>query len=118
MIKLSCDAQNTVVSCTREKAKLEYLVPKAVDETLTQIFTEIGTNVIYEYLDVNFDLKCGEIYEKPKVFSDGLEKLLGSAAPVIEKKILMNLYFHLKLKFTEKKNYEFQDYVEELKEGR
>jgi len=101
-----------------EKAeRLNDLVVNVADETLKQIFKEEGVKVIYDYLENNSHLKREEIAEKPKVFSGGLEGLLGSAAPVIENLILKNLHAKLGLKFREKKGYGFSDYVKELRES-
>ena len=100
-----------------EKAeRLNDLVVNVADETLKQIFKEEGIRVIYDYLENNHHLKRGEIAEKPKVFSAGLERLMVSGAPLIEKLILKNLYGKLGLKFREKKGYEFSDYIRELEE--
>jgi len=60
-------------------------------------------------------LRRGEIAEKPEVFSAGLERLMVSAARVIEILILKNLYRRLGLAFEEKEGYEFSDYVKELR---
>jgi len=103
---------------TLEKSKmgwLDGLLLSVVDETMRQIFREAGTEAIYSYLENNSHLKRGEIAAKPEVFSAGLERLLGSAAPVIEKMILNNLYRKLELKFMEKEGYKFSDYIEELR---
>jgi len=91
------------------------LLLSVVDETLRQVFREAGTKVFYDYFENSFRLKWDEIAEKPEVFSDGLERLLGSAAPVIEKMILKNLYSKLELKFEEKEGYGFSDYIKELR---
>ena len=93
---------------------LDDLLLKVVEETLKQVFREEGTKAIYDYLENKCRLKREEIAEKPEVFSAGLERLLVSAAPVIEKLILKNLYSTLELEFEEKKGYEFHDYVKEL----
>lgn len=93
------------------------LLVNVVDETLRQVFREEGTKVIYVFIKNNCHLKREEIAEKPKVFSAGLERLMGSAAPVIEKLILKNLYRRLGLRFEEMKGYEFLDYVKELRKG-
>jgi len=98
-----------------ETEKLEDLLSKVVIETLKQVFKEDGANVIYNYIQNNSHLKLEKIAEKPEVFSAGLEKLLGSGAQVIEKLILKNLYRKLRLKFREKKSYEFPDYIKELR---
>ena len=99
---------------SRRTKKLDDLLLGVVDETLRQVFRETGAKVIYGYLGNNCHLKREEIAEKPEVFSAGLERLLGSGAPVIEKLILKNLYSKLGLKFVEKEGYEFSDYVKEL----
>jgi hypothetical protein len=96
---------------------LDDLLPKMVDETINHVFMEAGTAVIYDYLENDFHLKREEIAEKPEVFSAGLEKLMISAAQIIEKTVLKNLYRRVGLEFAEKKGYEFSDYVGELRKG-
>jgi len=88
---------------------------EAVDATLKQIFKEDGAKVIYEFLENHYRLKLEEVGEKPEVFSASLERLMVSAAQVIEQTILKNLYSRLGLKFEEKKGYEFSDYIRELR---
>jgi len=88
---------------------------EAVDETLKQIFKEDGAKVIYEFLENHSCLKLEEVADKPEVFSASLERLMVSAARVIEQTILKNLYSRLGLKFEEKTGYEFSDYIRELK---
>jgi len=94
---------------------LDDLLLSVVDETLRQVFREAGTNVICGYLENNSHLKLEEIGEKPEAFSAGLERLMASAARVIENLILKNLYRKLGLKFEEKEGYEFSDYIKELR---
>ena len=100
-----------------EKISLDDLLLSVVDGTIRQVFREEGSKVIYDYLENSSHLKLEEIADKPEVFSAGLERLLGSGAPVIERLILKNLYRKLGLKFEEKPGYEFSDYIRELKEG-
>ena len=95
---------------------LDDLLLSVVDETMKQVFREAGAKVIYNYIEDKCHLKREEIAEKPEVFSLGLERLLSSATPMMEKLILKNLYSKLELKFAEKKGYEFSDYIRELKE--
>ncbi|NIR86315.1 hypothetical protein GWO13_01595 [Candidatus Bathyarchaeota archaeon] len=98
------------------KKKLDDLLLGVVDETMRQVFREKGAEVISGYIGNECHLKGEEIAGKPEVFSAGLERLLGSGASVIENLILKNLYRKLKLKFEDKKGYEFSDYINELKE--
>jgi len=114
------DVLSTTISETEIGGKMERLddlLANVVDETLTQVFKKEGVRVIYDYFENNHHLKREEIAEKPGVFSNGLERLLGSAAPVIENLILKNLHAKLGLKFREKKGYGFSDYVKELRES-
>jgi len=94
---------------------LDNLLLKVVDKTMKQVFTETGTKVIYDFLENNSRLKREEIAKKPKIFSTGMKKLLGSGAPVIEKMILKDLYSKLELKLEEKDGYEFSDHIKELR---
>ena len=94
---------------------LNDLLVKVVDDMMRQVFREEGTKVIYDFFENNSHLKREEIAEKPEVFSAGLEKLMVSAAQVVEKMILKNLYQRLGLKFEEKEGYEFSDYIKELR---
>jgi len=100
-----------------KKPEVDDLLLSAIDETMRQIFNEAGTKVIYDYLINNHHLKLEEFAEKPEVFSAGLERLMGSAARVIEQMILKNLYRRLGLKFEEKKGYGFPDYIKELRKS-
>jgi len=95
--------------------KLDDLLLSVVDETMRQVFREAGIKVIYDFLENNSHLKREEIAEKPEVFSAGLERLMVSAAQMIENLILKNLYCKLGLEFAEKKGYEFSDYIKELR---
>ena len=94
---------------------LNDMLVKVVDDTMRQVFREEGTKVIYDFFENNSHLKREEIAEKPEVFSAGLEKLIVSAAQVVEKMILKNLYQRLGLKFEEKEGYEFSDHIKELR---
>ena len=92
------------------------LLLNAVDETLKEVFKEAGAKVIHNFLGNKCHLKRKEIGEKPEDFSAGLERLLGSAAPMIEKSVLKNLCFKLRLEYEEKDGFGFLDYLRELRE--
>ena len=96
--------------------KLNDLLLSAVDETLKQVFKEAGAQVIYNFIENKCHLKREEIAEKPEDFSADLKRIMLSAAAMIEKMILENLYSKLELKFEEKEGYGFSDYLKELRE--
>jgi len=109
-------SNNTEGKVSKRKKKLDDVLLKAIDDTLKDVFKEAGTKVIYNYLESNPYLRLEEITEKPELFSDGLKKLLGSAAPMIEELILKNLYTQLESEYEDKEGYEFPCYIKELKE--
>lgn len=90
---------------------------ETVDETLKQVFKEEGATVIYEFLENQSSLQLEDVADKPEVFSAALERLMVSAAHVIEQTILNKLYSKLGLKFEEKNGYKFADYIKELREA-
>jgi len=86
-----------------------------VDDTLKQVFKEDGTKVIYDFLENQAQLKIEDAVDKPEVFSESLKKLMLSAASIIEQHILKNLYSELGLEFEEKPDFQFADYLKELR---
>lgn len=104
--------------CSVEKTRsIDNLLLSSVDEMLKQVFNEAGAKVIYDYIESKCHLKREENAEKTEVFSTGLERLLVSAGPVIEKMISRNLYSKLELEFVEKKGEGFSSYVKELRKN-
>jgi hypothetical protein len=88
---------------------------EVIDETLKQVFKEDGTKVIYEFLENNSKLSLKEVSDKPELFSQSLEALMVSAAQVIERLILTNIYSRLGLNFEEKNGFKFSDHIRELR---
>ena len=111
---------SSVVKCkanvSRRKEVPGHLLLSAIDEELKRVFKEEGTSVIYNFIENKCELKREKIVEKPEVFSAGLERLLGSAAPMIEKSVLKNLCSKLRLEYEEKDGFGFLDYLRELRE--
>ena len=87
------------------------LLGAAMNETLKQIFNELGAKVVCEYLRGQCHLTNEELAEKPEVVSDGLKKLLNRGAPAVEMVIVESLYSRLALKLEKKQGYEFSDYI-------
>lgn len=100
---------------SKTKTKLADLAVCAVHETIGYIFKEAGAKVIFDFLEKTYHLKLEEIVEKPEIFSAGFERLTVSAAFMMEKMILQNLYSKLDLNFEVKEGYKFADYIEELR---
>lgn len=101
---------------SRRKGELGRLLLSAIDEEFKRVFREEGASVIYSFIENKCELKREKFVEKPEVFSAGLQKLLASAAPVIENMIISDLCSKLGLKFEEKDGYRFSDYFREVRE--
>jgi hypothetical protein len=65
---------------------------KIVDNVLKQVFGEKVTPLIYKYLETHYALKQNEFSTKIGVFAKGLENFLNTGAPIIERKILNDIY--------------------------
>jgi len=111
----------SVSSCSDYEGKAEVsrefdaLLLDVVDETLTQIFRDVGVRVIYASFEQNCQLKREEIPERPDAFTVCLGKLLTSAALVIEKLIVKNLYRKCGVEYVESTIFNFSGRVKELK---
>ncbi len=63
-----------------------------VDNVLKQIFGERVTQLIYRYLETHHSLPQSEFSSRIEDFAKGLECFLRTGAPVIERKILNDIY--------------------------
>jgi hypothetical protein len=97
-----------------EKKDIEQIIAESVEEGL-KVLGDSGKQAILFYLEKSFSVKKHEIPQKPEVFADGLKKIFGEGAHVIQKVILENLYSRLGLKYEEKENHTFVDYLRDVK---
>ncbi len=94
--------------------RVENCVTDVIEKTLLSIFKDEGARVILGYVEKKYNLGCGDLINRCEVFSVGLNELLDSAGPVIEKIILKKLFEELRHPFLEKKTYCFSDYISDL----
>jgi hypothetical protein len=87
---------------------------EAIDEGLLTL-GKSGKEAIYFHLQNLCALKKEDIPDKPEIFVEGLQKIFGLGAEVIEKAIVKNLYLKLGLAFKEKKGYSFLEYLNDVK---
>jgi len=96
-----------------EKVKdFDKLFIEAVDEGL-DVLGESGRQMIFFHLEKSYSIKRHEISKKPEAFAAGLEKIFGAGASVLEKLIVKSLYSKLGLKYEDKEERKFADYVKE-----
>jgi len=89
---------------------------EAVDEGL-DVLGESGRHMVFFHLERSCSIKRHEIPKKPEAFAAGLEKIFGAGASVIEKLIVKSLYSKLGLKYEDKEECPFADYVNDVKEA-
>ena len=94
--------------------KFEKILLDVVDQGIRDVFGEAAVRFIYDYLERNSSLRRDDIPEKPEIFAEGLEEMLGSGAKVIEKLVLKNLYSHFGVNYQEREGYKFSDYIREI----
>jgi hypothetical protein len=83
---------------------------EAVDDGLLTL-GESGRNAIDFHLQSLYSLKREDIPNQPEAFAEGLRKIFGSGAEVIEKATVKSLYHKLGIKYEEKKNCGFMAYL-------
>ena len=87
---------------------------EAVDEGLKSL-GESSRHMIFFHLENSYSLKRHEIPKKPEAFAEGLEKIFGVGASVIEKIIIKTLYSKLGLNYENHKDYTFIDHLKNFK---
>jgi hypothetical protein len=104
-----------------EKKRLEWeekfneLFMVAVNEGLRSLAGEAIAKTIRYHLERVLEAEMEELIRKPERLAEGLEKIFGYGAKILETMILEKLYEKLNLNFKEKENYTFTDYIEEAK---
>jgi len=88
---------------------------EAIDESLLVMLGENGKEVVYFRLKHSYALGKEDIPFHPEIFVECLRKIFGSGAVAVEKAVIRNLYRRLGLKFTEKKNFDFFECLNEAK---
>ena len=95
----------------KEKDQLNAILCEAINEGLSSICSSAASSVLF-FLEKNGSIKSTSDIENLKTFAEGLERIFGFGAMVIEKRILEVL--HMKLQLPDPK--ETQDNFEFAKE--
>lgn len=98
----------------REKFPLEKALIEAVDEGLLTL-GESGREVVYFRLRFSYAIGKEDIPSHPEIFIECLRSIFGSGAKAIEKVIIKSFYKRLGLKFVEKENFDFFEYLNHAK---
>ncbi len=105
-------SEESALTCLRMRS-FENLLRETVDDVLKEVLGEEPAKIIIRYLEKESDSL--KLEKKAKKVEDTLQKILGAGSVTIESLILKNLYSKLESKFEEKEEYDFSDYLLELK---
>ena len=107
----SCEVNDELVEA---KTLFKRALLEAIDDGLLTL-GESGREAIYFHLQKLCSLKREDVSEKPEAFVEGLRKIFGVGAEVIERAIVKTLYCKLELKYEEGKDQGFLAYLNDAK---
>jgi len=96
-----------------KQEEFEKLFMEAVDEGLKSLGESVRQMIFY-HLENTYSVKRQDIPKKPEAFAEGLEKIFGKGASVLEKIIVKTLYSKLGLEYEDKKDFVFIDYLKDF----
>ncbi len=91
-------------------------VNQTVTETLNEIFTPTATRIIFNHLEMHHQIKPDNVAQNIDTFKEGLEKFLSTGALAVEGVIVKRLYSQFKIKYENRKDWTFTDYLKDLKQ--
>jgi hypothetical protein len=98
-----------------EKFTFEKALTKAIDEGLLLMLGESGREVVYFRLKHSYALSKEDVPSHPEIFVECLRNIFGSGTKAIEKTIIKILCRELELAYVEKKDFDFFEYLNEIK---
>lgn len=93
---------------------LRKILLEAVEEGLSSL-GDSPKQAIFFHLETSFKIKKDEIPANLTEFSKALEKIFGPGASYLERLIAKRLYEKLGLEFEEGENWDFLEYVDNVK---
>lgn len=91
------------------------LLVESIEEALKILLDESAKYTFFSHLEKNCSLRMDEIGQKPETFAVELEKVFGIGAFKIKKLVVALLYSKLGLKYEEKEEYKFSDYIRDAR---
>lgn len=98
-----------------QSQSFDYALLAAINELLTDIFSEKSVKNIYSTMERVYSLKREDIPDNIQLFESSLESIIGSGHTIIEDLLLEKMYSANGLDYEYKKGYELEDYISELK---
>jgi len=97
----------------KSKKNFEELFMEAVNEGL-DVLGKGGKEMVFYNLEMRCSIKREEVQKKPEALVAELRKIFGAGSSVLEKLIIRKLYLKVGLKYEDKKDYTFLDYLRDV----
>lgn len=94
----------------QRQPKFDLVLAEAVQEGLSSISPSVSSVVLF-YLKKNRSIQSDQYIDDPQAFEEGLKKIFGFGAKVIEKKIIEVLYVKLAVPRKIKDDFKFAEEV-------
>jgi hypothetical protein len=104
-----------IYQISARRGSLDDLLVESIDETLTELLGRQGRAAVYDRLVQNHFFPGREIIRNLDSFLTLLRSTFGRGSEVIGKVILRKLYSKLDWEFVEMPEYEFTDYLRNLR---
>ncbi|MBS7648241.1 MAG: hypothetical protein QXK89_09250 [Candidatus Bathyarchaeia archaeon] len=99
----------------RREKHVNEVISGVAKEVMLSIFGRRGLESIIKVMKGKYGLDLDDIPEKPHTFSEALREIIGIGSVIIEDLIIENLYIKVGLELRLRKNYNFPDYINEVK---
>jgi hypothetical protein len=100
----------------QKKPKFNTILFQAVYEGLNSIGSSIPSAIL-SYLEKDGSIGPGRVINDPQTFDEGLKKIFGFGAKVIEKKILESLYEKLRIQQAVQDNFSFPEEIQNVQKS-
>lgn len=94
--------------------KLRKILLEAIEEGISSL-GDSPKQAVFFHLETAFKIEKEKIPVKLAEFVEALEKIFGPGASYLEKLIVRSLYGKLELEFREVKNWDFLEYVDNVR---
>jgi len=100
----------------QKTSKFNTILFQAVYEGLNSIGASIPSAIL-SYLEKDGSIGPGRVINDPEAFDEGLKKIFGFGAKVIEKKILESLYEKLRIQQAVQDNFSFPEEIQNVQKS-
>jgi hypothetical protein len=109
------EADRMEITVVAFRSDFDRLLAESVDEGFIGLLGDSVKQALYNYWERDYSIAREEIPMKLNEFGTALENTFGSSSRTVSKTIAKKLYAKLGIKFVEKPEFSFLEYVKEAK---